>query len=112
MRCVREEGGARRWYETHKDLKLPPGDATGRIVLIWNGDRWWSSTRKIAGYTAGQSLRFDKTYKPDKPDPYHTHDPYQPKAGNPYVIYGAMNLLDAPGEWYHDGKTLHYIPVG
>ena len=112
MDYPRAEAGQGTGYETLNDPKLPPGDATGGIVLIWNGDRWSSSTRKIARYSPGQSLSFDRTYKPEKRDEYHTHDPYQPKATNPYIIYGARNLLDAPGEWYHDGQTLSYIPIG
>ncbi len=110
MDYPRAEAGPGTGYETLNDPKLPPGDATGGIVLILNGDRWWTSTRKIVQYTAGRSLRFDRTYKPAKPDEYHTHDPYQPKAGNPYIIFGALNLLNAPGEWFHEGHTLHFMP--
>ena len=112
MDYPRAEAGDGTGYETLADPKLPPGDATGGIVLIWNGSGWWGSTRRIAQYTPGQSLRFDKTYKPTKPDEYHTDDPYQPKSGNPYIIYGALSLLDAPGEWFSDGATLHYMPTG
>lgn len=99
-------------YEVLSDPGLPAGDATGGIVLIWSGDRWSSSSRRIARYSPGKGLSFDMTFKRDKPDEFHVHDPYLPRAGNPYILYGARSLLDAPGEWFHDGTTLHVKPYG
>ncbi len=99
-------------YDILVDPNLPAGNAAGGVVLLWNGARWLSSTRLISAYTAANSLKFDKVFKPENGDGYNSFDSYKPKAGNPYVIYGALSLLDAPGEWFHDGKTLSYIPIG
>lgn len=32
-------------------------------------------------------------------------DPYQPRAGNRYVLYGSLAGLDSPGEWFLDEPT-------
>lgn len=92
-------------YETLSDTNLPAGNWKGGIVLMWPGDSWVSDTRRIADYQPGQSLRFDHTTKPTRPDPYHAIDPYAPREGNTYVLMGSLDGLDAPGEWVLDEKT-------
>ena len=89
-------------YETLSDTNLPAGNWKGGIVLMWPGDSWVSDTRRIADYRPGQSLRFDHTTKPTRPDPYHAIDPYAPREGNNYVLMGSLDGLDAPGEWFLD----------
>lgn len=114
MDYPRAAAGPGTGYETLADPNLPAGDLTGAVVLLWNGDRWWSSTRRITSRGPAGELSFDKTYKRATPDQYHTHDPYMPKPGNPYIIYGARALLDTPGEWFYDAKagTLQVMPIG
>jgi hypothetical protein len=106
-RAVTEEGTG---YETLVDSHLPAGDWTGGVVLMWPGQWWVSNTRRIASYQAGKSLRFSRTTEPKRKDQYHANDPYQPRAGNHYVIMGALAGLDAPGEWFLDrDKKIVYL---
>ena len=89
-------------YEVLADPNLPPGNWNGGIVRLWPGSRWVSGTRRITDYQPGKSFRFDRTFAAEKKDPYHASDPYQPRAGNPFLIFGSLAGLDAPGEWFLD----------
>ena len=101
----RAAAGEGTGYEVLVDQNLPPGDWNGGLVLLWPGSRWVSMTRRIADYQPGQSLRFDPTTEQKVKDKFHATDPYQPRAGNPYVLQGALAGLDSPGEWFLDEKT-------
>ncbi len=92
-------------YEVLSDPKLPPGDWNGGVVLLWPGSRWVSTTRKITDYQPSKSLRFDTTVEAKTKDKYHQEDPYKPRAGNPYLLVGALAGLDSPGEWFLDQAT-------
>ena len=92
-------------YETLADPNLPPGDWNGGIVLLWPGSRWVSMTRRITEYQPGKSFRFDVTTEAKTKDKYHQEDPYKPRAGNPYLLMGALAGLDSPGEWFLDEAT-------
>lgn len=92
-------------YEVLADTNLPPGDWNGGVVLFWPGSRWSSMTRKIADYQPGKSFRFDVTTEAKTKDKFHAEDPYKPRAGNPYLLYGALAGLDSPGEWFQDEPT-------
>ena len=101
----RAAAGEGTGYEVLADPKLPPGDWEGATVLIWPGQRWVSATRRVTNYEPGRRFRFDRSLQPKTPDPYHASDPYQPRAGNPYVLIGSLAGLDSPGEWYLDEKA-------
>jgi len=105
MAYNRAAAGEGTGYEVLADPNLPPGDWTGGVVLIWPGQRWVSGTRRITEYRPGESLRFDRTFEAEKKDQYHASDPYQPRAGNPYVLMGSLAGLDSPGEWHLDEAT-------
>lgn len=105
MACPRATAGPGTDKAVLADPSLPPGDWNGAVVLLWPGDRWTSATRRVTEYRPGVSLRFDADFKRDQADPYHSHDPYSPRPGNPYVLYGALAGLDSPGEWFLDQGT-------
>lgn len=115
MGYARAAAGAGTDKTTLADPALPPGDWNGATVLLWPGDRWTSATRRVAGYQPGKSFRFDEDFSRSQADPYHTHDPYSPRAGNPYVLSGSLAGLDAPGEWFLDaaaGVVYLWLPAG
>lgn len=89
-------------YEQLRSADLPEGDWEGAVVLIWPGARWYNATRRIVDYATGEGFRFDRDFRPTQPDRWHGFDPREPKAGNPFVIYGALAGLDNPGEWFLD----------
>jgi len=100
-------------YEVLADPELPPGDWNGGIVLLWPGQRWFSTTRKITDYRPGESFAFDTTLEAQTKDKFHKEDPYKPRAGNPYLLTGALAGLDSPGEWFLDEaeETLYFWPA-
>jgi len=110
----RAEAGAGTDYDTLADPSLPPGDWNGALVLIWPGSRWTNSTRQVVDYVAGKGFRFDRTLRPAKADPYHETDPYRPRPGNPYLLFGSLAGLDTPGEWCLDADkgVVYLFPVG
>ncbi|MBI2302037.1 MAG: right-handed parallel beta-helix repeat-containing protein [Armatimonadetes bacterium] len=114
MAMQREPAGEGTDYDQLCDPKLPPGDWSGALCLLWPGERWSNFTRRVLNYQPGRSFRFDRTFKPDKADPYHTSDPTKPRAGNPYVLFGCLAALDSPGEWFLDepSGTLYLMPPG
>lgn len=89
-------------YDCLADPALPPGDYEGALVLIWPGARWYNATRRVVNYRPGVGFDFDRTFRSERQDPYHTFDPRRPRAGNPYLLYGCLAALDAPGEWHLD----------
>jgi hypothetical protein len=105
MKPNRATAGEGTGYEVLVDPKLPAGDWNGATVLIWPGQRWVSETRRVTGYQPGKQFRFDRTLKPERADQYHETDPYEPRAGNPYVLIGSLAGLDSPGEWFLDEKA-------
>ncbi len=102
MTCARGTAGAGTGYETLCESQLPAGDWNGGVVLAWPGSSWVSATRRIADYQPGKSLRFEPALKPKSRDKFHATDPYQPRKGNRYVLYGSLAGLDSPGEWFLD----------
>lgn len=105
MAYHRGTAGEGTGYEVLADPNLPPGNWNGGIVLIWPGSRWVSGTRRITDYQPGKSLRFDRTFEAEKKDKYHASDPYKPRAGNPFLMFGSLAGLDAPGEWFLDEEN-------
>lgn len=105
MAMKRGAAGEGTGYETLADPNLPPGDWNGAVVIFWPGSEWINMTRRVADYQPGKNFRFDVTTEAKTKDPYHKEDPYKPRAGNPYLLVGALAGLDTPGEWYLDEKT-------
>lgn len=112
MTYQRGAAGDGTGYEVLADPNLPPGDWNGGIVLLWPGSRWGSTTRRIADYQPGKSLRFDRTLEAKKKDEFHAADPYKPRAGNPYLLFGSLAGLDSPGEWFleEDRGIVYFRP--
>lgn len=83
--------------------ELPPlaGDLTGLKVFIWAGHDWFTDIIPVASvdsaanqYVLAQEAR------------------YPIVAGSRYFLEGALSLLGAPGEFFHDAKNgiLYYWP--
>jgi hypothetical protein len=105
MAMKRSAAGEGTGYEMIADPKLPAGDWNGAVVIFWPGSEWVNMTRRVNDYQPGKSFRFDTTTEQQKKDPYHKEDPYKPRAGNPYLLVGALAGLDSPGEWFLDQAT-------
>lgn len=105
MAMERSRAGEGTGYEGLADTKLPAGDWNGAVVIFWPGSEWINYTRRVKDYQAGKSFRFDVTTETVRKDPYHKEDPYKPRAGNPYLLVGALAGLDSPGEWFLDQAT-------
>ena len=103
MKCA--AAGAGTDYEHLAAPDLPPGDWNAAWVLLWPGSRWTNATRKIVDYRPGEGFGFDRTLERKRKDKYHRRDPYKPKVGNPYILFGSLAGLDAPGEWFLDSAT-------
>ena len=90
------------------DPKLPGGDDFWKGAVLWcaGGHRWYCWSTIVSGFDAStKTLTFDKA----QPDQWYT-----PRNGNPYVLMGVKNALDAEGEWWLDRekKTLWLKPPG
>ncbi|MBT7301945.1 MAG: DUF1565 domain-containing protein, partial [Victivallales bacterium] len=105
MAMQRARAGEGTGYEILADPKLPPGDWNGAVVIFWPGSEWVNTTRRVADYQPGTSFRFATTAEHKTKDKFHKEDPYKPRAGNPYLLVGALAGLDSPGEWYLDETT-------
>lgn len=105
MAMQRAQAGEGTGYETLADPKLPAGDWNGAVVIFWPGSEWVNKTRRVTDYQPGTSFRFDVTTEAQVKDKYHKEDPYKPRAGNPYLLVGALAGLDSPGEWFLDEAT-------
>jgi hypothetical protein len=105
MAMQRARAGDGTGYEVLADPNLPAGDWNGAVVIFWPGSEWVNMTRRVVDYRPGKSFRFDVTTEAQKKDQYHKEDPYKPRAGNPYLLVGALAGLDSPGEWFLDEKT-------
>ena len=114
MAMTRAKAGKGTDYDSLADPELPQGDWEGAQVLIWPGARWTNYTRRVVDYKPGESFRFDRDFRPTKPDQYHEFDPRKPKEGNPYILSGRLAALDSPGEWFLDADegAVYLWPVG
>jgi len=114
MAMNRAHAGKGTGYEALADPNLPEGDWNGAGVLIWPGSKWNNSTRVVTDYEPGKGFRFDSDFRPKKADKWHGFDPHEPKAGNPYILFGSLAGLDSPGEWHLDvdSQTVYLWPEG
>lgn len=74
---------------------LPAVDLTGALLQIMPGQSWCSYTRTVASHNRSTgALAFDQ--------PVNEMAPLVPRRGDRFYLFGKLNLLTAPGEWYWD----------
>ena len=74
---------------------LPPVDLTGAWIRIMAGQAWVGYDRQVASDNqATGELSWNL--------PVNELSELMPRRGNKFFVYGKLNLLDAPGEWYWD----------
>jgi hypothetical protein len=81
------------------DPNLPGDDDFWKGAVLWcaGGERWYCWSATVTGFDARtKTLTFDKP----QPDRWYT-----PRQGNPYVLMGIRNALDAENEWWLDRET-------
>ena len=96
-------------YSALNDPSLPPGNWNGAYVWIQPGDGWGAYVTQITNYTAGSGFTFST------PISTSGDTNYEPRAGNPYYIFGALAGLDTNSEWVLDtaGQVLYlWTPDG
>jgi len=74
---------------------LPPVDLTGAWLRVMAGEAWVGYERQIV--TDDQA-----TGKLTWSEPVNQLSELIPRRGNKFIVFGKLNLLDAPGEWYWD----------
>ena len=74
---------------------LPPVDLTGAWLRVMAGEAWVGYERQIT--TDDQA-----TGKLTWSEPVNQLSMLIPRRGNRFIVFGKLNLLDAPGEWYWD----------
>jgi hypothetical protein len=77
---------------------LPPMDLTGAWIRIMAGQAWVGYDRQIT--TDNQT-----TGELDWTEPVSQLSELIPRRGNKFFVFGKLNLLDAPGEWFWDPAT-------
>jgi hypothetical protein len=77
---------------------LPAVDLTGAWIRIMAGQEWVAYDRQIA--TDDQSTGVLAWTAP-----VNALSELIPRRGNPFFIYGKLELLDAPGEWWWDSSA-------
>jgi hypothetical protein len=77
---------------------LPPVDLTGAWIRVMAGQAWVGYERQIV--TDNQA-----TGKLDWSEPVNQLPELIPRRGNKFFVFGKLNLLDAPGEWFWDPAT-------
>ena len=74
---------------------LPRVDLTGALIQLMAGQSWCSYTRTIVSHDRPRgSLVFDS--------PVSEMAALVPRRGTRFYVFGKLNLLTAPGEWYWD----------
>jgi Right handed beta helix region len=73
----------------------PPVDLTGAWLRVMAGEAWVGYERQIV--TDDQA-----TGKLTWSEPVNQLSMLIPRRGNKFIVFGKLNLLDAPGEWYWD----------
>jgi len=102
------DGGKDNLTLVDADLTQPDGFWVGATAHIIPGAHWVSWTRTITGYSQERhELSWD--------EPWSTDWAYITKEGSRYYLFGKLELLDAPGEWYLDkatGTVYLWLPEG
>ena len=77
---------------------LPSVDLTGAWLRVMAGQSWVGYERQIiADNQATGELDWSK--------PVNQLPELIPRRGNKFIVFGKLNLLDAPGEWFWDPAT-------
>lgn len=76
---------------------LPPVDLTGAWIRIMAGQAWVAYDRQIV--TDNQA-----TGEVTWTSPINALSELIPRRGNHFFVYGKLELLDSPGEWYWDAN--------
>eukprot|EP01064_Diplonema_japonicum_P016171 TRINITY_DN24178_c0_g1_i1.p1 TRINITY_DN24178_c0_g1~~TRINITY_DN24178_c0_g1_i1.p1 ORF type:complete len:647 (+),score=176.44 TRINITY_DN24178_c0_g1_i1:30-1943(+) len=71
---------------------------TGAIAVLNSDDRVLSYTRTVVNFT-GTSFNYDTPLPGEKPRPLFKY------VGSPYYLFGILDALDSPGEWYFEPGT-------
>jgi hypothetical protein len=83
---------------------LPNVDLTGAWIRIMAGQAWVGYDRQVTSYDGSSGkLSFSPTINAPT-DPYVISE-LVPRRGNHFFLFGKLNLLDSPGEWYWDPAT-------
>jgi hypothetical protein len=77
---------------------LPAVDLTGAWLRVMAGEAWVGYERQIT--TDNQA-----TGELDWSEPIDQLSELIPRRGNKFILFGKLNLLDAPGEWFWDPAT-------
>ncbi|HEY1255501.1 MAG TPA: right-handed parallel beta-helix repeat-containing protein, partial [Terracidiphilus sp.] len=77
---------------------LPPVDLTGAWLRVMAGQSWVGYERQVT--TDNQA-----TGELDWTEPVNQLSELIPRRGNKFILFGKLNLLDAPGEWFWDPAT-------
>jgi len=95
---------------------LPEGKLVGAYVAVWPGENglcgWSECTSKISG-VSGDTVWLETAISGS--EPATGGHPFNPYPGDPFYIFGALSLLNAPGEYYLDKKAeklYAYMPQG
>ena len=83
-------------YTTLMDPQLPAGNWNNAYVWIQPGDGWGAYVVQITNYAAGSGFTFST------PIATSGDTNYEPRAGNPYYIFGSLSGLDTNSEWFLD----------
>ena len=74
---------------------LPDLDLVGALIQIMPGQSWCAYTRSIVRQDRqARTLAFDR--------PIQAMAPLVPRRGDRFYVFGKLDLLGAPGEWYWD----------
>ena len=77
---------------------LPPVDLTGAWVKILAGQDWVGYTRQISSHDrVSGTLSFIQ--------PINAMSQLIPRRNNIFYVFGKLNLLDSPGEWFWDSAA-------
>ncbi len=87
-----------------------PANIVGANINILPGPMWVSETATI---DSASSTAFTFSSPNGQMLERPSFDPklYEPRDGNPYFIWGKLELLDSPGEWFIKNNTLYLEPL-
>jgi PA14 domain/Periplasmic copper-binding protein (NosD) len=100
-------GSGVTWTITAPNL---PSNLTGAKINFLPGPMWVIETGKIDSSSA-TTFTFSSPGGQMVERPSFYPALYEPKDGNPYFIWGQLELLDSPGEWFLKGQTLYLEPL-
>jgi PA14 domain/Right handed beta helix region len=89
---------------------LPNINLTGVNINVLPGPMWVIETGKI-GSSSGTSFTFSSPGGQMVERPVFAPSLFEPRDGNPYFIWGKLELLDSPGEWFIKDQTLYLEPL-